>query len=404
MTALRRVVLATAVLAVLGLTLTGCPRQQGAEEEISPVGEPTMAAPEEEPIKIGALFAVTGPASALGEPERDTAVMLEEHINESGGIGGRPIEVIVRDTKGDETEALNAAMELIDKENVVAIVGPSRSGTTLGIVDYVMRSKVPLMSCAAARKITDPVKEWVFQVAPGDRDAVFRIYGYMQDQAISRIALLTASSGFGEEGRKQLEEQADDFGIEIVTAEQFADSDNDMTAQLTRIRGTSAQAVVCWGVGKAPALVARNMQQLGMQIPLYQSHGVANERFIEVAGGAADGVIMPAAKLIVLDQLPADDPQLPALRQYHDMFVAEYEREPDHYGGHAWDSLHIVFKAIERAGPEADREAIRDEIEATEAFVGIGGVFSYSESDHYGLSPEAFAMVRIEDGRWTLIE
>lgn len=395
-----------ALLALAGLlaaslmALSGCPSPEEAGigeewiEDMAPVGEP---------IKIGALFAVTGPASSLGEPERDTAVMLAKHINEAGGINGTPVEVIVRDTKGLETEALNAAMELVDRENVVAIIGPSRSGTTMAVVDYVQRTEVPMISCAAARKITDPLKEFVFQVAPGDRDAVYRIYSYMNEEGISRIATLTASSGFGEEGREQLEKQAADFGIEIVAREQFADEDNDMTPQLTSIRGTEAEAVICWGVGKAPALVARNMAQLGMQIPLFQSHGVANERFIEVAGAAANGVILPAAKLIVLEELPEDEPQIEALREYHDLFVAEYNRAPDHYGGHAWDAMHILVQAIERAGT-TDRAAIRDEIERTQDFVGIGGVFTYGPEDHYGLSPEAFVMVTIEDGKWKLLQ
>ncbi len=397
-------ILGAALVAIL-LAMAGCPT---SEPETTTVSAPPeggeQAGPSGEPIKIGALFAVTGAASPLGEPERDTAVMLAKQINEAGGIDGRPVEVIVRDTKGEESEALNGAMELIDRENVVAIIGPSRSGTTMALVERVQEAGVPLISCAAARAITDPVKEFVFQVAPGDRDAVFRIYTYMQREGITKVALLTESSGFGEEGLKQLEAQAPEHSIEIVANEQYADTDTDMTAQLTNIKAGDAQAVICWGIGKAPALIARNMQQLAMEIPLFQSHGVASERFIAAAEGAANGVIMPAAKLIVFDQLPEDDPQLGALREYHDMFVAEYGREPDHYGGHAWDALHIVVQAIERAGPDAGRAAIRDEVEKTDGFVGIGGIFTYSPEDHYGNSPEAFVMVRIEDGAWTLLE
>lgn len=394
------------LLTILALTcalvaLGGCPPQQ-TSPEVRP-GE-LAPGPGAEPIKIGALFAVTGSAAPLGEPERDTALMLEKKINEAGGIDGRPVEVIVRDTKGDETEALNAAMELIEKENVLAIIGPSRSGTTMAITDRCEQAGVPLISCAAARAITDPVKKFVFQVAPGDRDAVFRIYSYMKQVGISRIAALTESGGFGIEGLKQLEALAPEHGIEIVAREEYADTDTDMTTQLTRIAGTDAQAVVCWGIGKAPALIARNMKQLGMTIPLFQSHGVANARFIEVAGDAAEGVILPAAKLIVLDQLPEDDPQLGELKRYHDMFVAEYGREPDHYGGHAWDALHIVIEAIKRAGGDLDRATVRDEIERTSGFVGIGGVFTYSPDNHYGNSPEAFVMVTIEDGAWKLIQ
>ncbi len=392
---------------VMLVLLAGCP-PQGGETEVgaAPPMDPD-AGPEGagagEPIKIGALFAVTGDASSLGEPESDTAKMLEKQFNEAGGIDGRPVEIVIRDTKGLEQDALIAAKELIEKENVVAIVGPSRSGTTMAIVDYVEGSQVPLISCAAARAITDPVKKWVFAVPPGDRDAVYRIYKYMKSQGITKIAALTSSSGYGAEGLKQLTEQAPDAAIEIVAEESFNESDADMTAQLTRIKGTDAQAVVCWGVGKAPALITRNMKQLAMEIPLFQSSGVANQRFIDAASDAANGVVMPAAKLIVLDQLAPDEPQMEALKAYRDAFMAEYERAPDHYGGHAWDALYIVKGAIERAGADADRAAIRDEIEKTNDFVGIGGIFTYGPEDHYGLTPDAFAMVTVANGEWALL-
>lgn len=403
------------IVAVVALTavvvmslLAGCPPHDPPLDppRIDEVDDPIdlPAELEGDPVKIGGLFAITGPASSLGEPEAETARMLERHFNQTGGINGRPVRILIRDTKGQETEALNAARELVERENVVAIVGPSRSGTTMAVIDFVERSEVPMISCAAARSITEPVKDWVFQVPPNDRDAVYRIYNYMKAQGISKIAIITASSGYGAEGYKQLTEQAPDAGIEIVTEESFSDTDTDMTTQLTRIRGTDAEAVVCWGVGKAPALLTRNMAQLGMQIPLFQSSGVANAAFIEGAGQAANGVIMPAAKLIVLDQLPEDEPQLEVLQEYHDMFVAEYNRAPDHYGGHAWDALHIVKEAIERAGVDAESSAIREQIEATEEFVGIGGIFTYSPDDHYGLTPDAFVMVQIVDGEWRLLE
>lgn len=396
--------LVVALLVALALGLTGCPQQQTpVDTDVLPVGDTDApVTPQGEPLKIGGLFAITGAASSLGQPERDTAVLLEEQINAAGGVGGRPIQIIIRDTKSEETEALNAAKELIEKEGVLAIVGPSRSGTTLGIISYIEQSQTPLISCAAASKITEPVKKWVFQVVPSDKHAVERLYRYCNDQSISRVGLMVSSSGYGEEGRNQLEAQAEGAGITIGTTEHFDDADSDMTAQLTRIKGTDAQAVICWGVGKAPALIARNMKQLGMQIPLLQSSGVANARFIEVGGEAANGVVMPAAKLIVAEQLPDTDRQKPLLLQFAADFEAKYSRPPDHYGGHAWDGIKIICQALESAGD--DKAALRDAIERTADFVGMGGIYNYSPEDHYGLTADAFALVRIDNGEWTLIQ
>ncbi len=393
-------------LGVLVALVAGCPKEPEVVtpmiEDVIPPEEGRGEEPTGEPLKIGAIFAVTGPASSLGEPEADTARMIEEQINGEGGIDGRPLQIIVRDTKGDETEGLAAVKELIDKEEVLAIVGPSRSGTTLGIIETVEQAGVPLLSCAAASKITDPIKKWVFVTPQNDADAVARIYDHLNGQDITRIATLTASSGFGIAGLEQLEAQAPDAGLEIVAKEEFTDTDTDMTPQLTNIKGTDAEAVICWGIGPAPALVAKNVAQLQMEIPLIMSHGVANARFIEGAGDAANGIILPVGKLLVSDQLHDDDPRKQLLLQYADQFDEAFGRPADTFGGHAWDAVMLGVEAM-RAGA-TDRAAIRDYIEQVEGFAGIGGVFNFSADAHYGLNPEAFVMVEIVDGEWTLIE
>ncbi|MCD6360891.1 MAG: ABC transporter substrate-binding protein [Armatimonadetes bacterium] len=398
-------------VAVITMPLTGCPKPPSSEdvtappEDVTPPEEPGETAvtpPQGEPYKIGGIFALTGKAAALGQPEADTAKMIVEQINAEGGINGRPVEIIIRDTKGDETEGLAAAKELIENQKVLALVGPSRSGTTLGLIDYIEKAQVPLISCAAAAKITTPVKKWVFKTPQTDKDAVATIYNYLNDKGISRIATITVSNAYGDSGLEELKAQADDAGITITTSEQSQDSDTDMTAQLTRIKGTNPEAVICWGVGPAPALVTKNMKQLQMDIPLIQSHGVANRRFIEAAGDAAEGVILPAGKLLVADQLPDDDPQKQVLLDYAAAFKAKYDRDADTFGGHAWDAVQMVINAL-KSGAE-DPAAIRDAIESTTNFVGIGGVFNYSAEDHYGLTPDAFVVIVIKDGEWKLAD
>jgi branched-chain amino acid transport system substrate-binding protein len=97
-----------------------------------------------------------------------------------------------------------------------------------------------------------------------------------------------------------------------------------MTPQLTKMRGTPAQAVICWGTGPAPALVARNMKQLGLHIPLVQSHGAASKKFIELAGDAAEGILMPAGKLVIYPQLPDTTRRKQVLQEYDDMYRKKF--------------------------------------------------------------------------------
>ncbi|MFW5866260.1 MAG: ABC transporter substrate-binding protein, partial [Armatimonadota bacterium] len=391
-------------LVAVGVMLAGCPSEQetGPPDDIMPPDVEVDETADEGPIKIGGIFATTGPASSLGEPEANTAMMLQEQINADGGINGREIEIVIRDTKGHETEGLTAVKELIDKEEVVAIVGPSRSGTAMAVIEEVQSSEIPMLSCAAARAITEPVKEWVFSTPQSDEDAVTKIYDYLGDEGISKIALITASSGYGQQGLIQLEELAPDAGLEIVAKEEFADTDNDMTVQLTKIKNSDADALICWGIGPAPSQIAKQAKQHELGMPVIMSHGVANRRFIEGAGDGSEGVILPAGKLLVADQLPDDDPQKELLLEYAADYEEKYGKSADTFGGHAWDAVMLVVNAIEKNGAEPAQ--IREGVESTNDFVGIGGTFNFAADSHYGLSPDAFVMVTIENGEWVLMD
>src|SRR5512136_1936424 len=172
-------------------------------------------------IKIGALFSVTGPPSFLGEPERNTAKMVVDEINAKGGIGGKKIELVVYDTQGDATKAVQSANRLIKEDKVVAIIGPSTTGETMAVAPVAEKEGIPLISCAAGSKITDPVKKWVFKTAQNDGLAVTKIYEYLNRKKINKVAILTVSDGFGSSGREQLKAQAAKFGIQLVQDDTF---------------------------------------------------------------------------------------------------------------------------------------------------------------------------------------
>ncbi|MEN6331809.1 MAG: ABC transporter substrate-binding protein [Smithella sp.] len=354
------------------------------------------------PIKIGALLSVSGPASFLGEPERNTAKMMVDEINKAGGIKGRKLELIVIDTQGDATKAVQGANKLIKDDKVAAIIGPSITGDTMAIIPVVEKAQIPLISCAAGVKITEPVKKWVFKTAQNDALAVLRIFDYMKKQKISRIAILTVSDGFGSSGREQLVLKAKDFGIQIVSNETYGPKDTDMTAQLTKIRASNAQAIVCWGTNPGPAVVARNAKQLGIKLPLYMSHGVSSRKFIELAGPAAEGIILPSGRVIVANQLPKSDPQKKTLLNYVNNYKKYYKVEGDHFGGHAYDAIMLLQNAIARGAQTP--AAIRDQLEKTSKLPGIGGTFTFSPTDHAGLTSDAFVLVQVKQGNWKLIK
>ncbi|MGB5987893.1 MAG: ABC transporter substrate-binding protein [Desulfobacterales bacterium] len=352
--------------------------------------------------KIGGVFAVTGRASFLGDPEKKSMEMAAEALNAAGGIDGRMVETIIYDTEGDPTKAVMGVSKLLNKDQVVAIIGPSTTPTTLAVVGAAEKANTPLISCAAGNAITNPVKPLIFKTAQSDILAVAAIYAQMQKAGIKKVGLITVSNAFGESGREQLEEQAAQFGLEVVAAEKFGGQDTDMTAQLTKIRSAGPDAIVCWGTNPGPAVVAKNAQQLGLEIPLYQSHGVASPKFIELAGDAAEGIILPTGKILVADLLPDSDPQKALLTEYAAEYTKLYNQAPSGFGGYAFDAMQILAKTL--PGTDGDAEKLRANIENLTGHVGVSGTFNFSPDDHNGLAPDAFVMVRIKNGTWELLE
>ncbi|MDH7570182.1 MAG: ABC transporter substrate-binding protein, partial [Armatimonadota bacterium] len=354
------------------------------------------------PYRIGAVFDITGPASPLGTPERDTVKMIAEQLKKSGGINGHPVEFIIYDNGSEETKCVMAVKRLIENDKVAAIIGPSQTGTTLAVAPMCEKARIPLVSCAAGVKITDPVKPFIFKTAQSDVHAVAKLIDYLKAKGLKKIAFINVANAFGASGRQQMELQAKTAGIELVALESFGDKDTDMTAQLTRIKARAPQAVVCWGTNPGPAIVARNMRQLDLDIPLLMSHGIANRKFIELAGEAAEGVVFPAGRLIVAGAIPDTDRQKKTLLGFASQFRQMYGRDADTFGGHAWDAAKLVLRAMEKVGD--DPVKIRAELERTRDFVGISGIFNFSPKEHNGLTKDAFVMVTIRNGAWALVK
>lgn len=355
-----------------------------------------------EPYKVGALLEVTGGLSFLGQPGKNTLLMIEKEINKAGGINGHPLKVVIYDTEGKPTRAVTLAQKLIKRDMVSAIVGPMSSGSALAAIPTIQKAEVPHMALGASRKIVEPPKKWVFNTVQTDTNAVSRIYGYMNKVGIKRVGIITVSDGFGDSGREQLLAVAPKYGIKVTADEKFGGKDSDMTAQLTRILRTDAEAVVCWTVGPAQAVVTKNWKQLAMKIPLYQSHGAASKQFLQMTGKAGEGIILPAPKLIVLDQIPASDPQQPILKKYRKDYESAFKQDVSKFGGNAHDALRIVLAALQAVGP--DQAKIRDYIENLTGFLGVVGKYNYSPSNHNGLTKDYFVMVQAVDGDWKLLQ
>jgi len=358
---------------------------------------------EKAPIKVGAILAVTGGASFLGGPEARTLEMLVDELNAKGGVDGNKVELIVKDSGGSPEKAISFAKQLIEEDKVFAIIGPSTSGETMKIKNIAEEGKTILLSCAAAEVIVNPVAKYVFKTPQSDSDAVKKIYGAMKDLGISKIAVLSGNTGFGNAGKGQLETLAPEFGIEILASEVYDKKETDLSAVVAKLMANKdIQAVVNWSIVPAQGILAKNMRQAGWNVPLFQSHGYGNIKYAEASGAASEGIIFPAGRLLAPELLPDTNPQKALLLAYKHDYESKYKEPVSTFGGHAYDAFTILCKAIQEVGP--DREKVRTAIENLKDFPGTGGVFSFSPTDHNGLDINAFAMWTVKDGKFVPYE
>ena len=354
-----------------------------------------------EPIKIGAILSVTGPASFLGAPEAKTLEMLVAETNAKGGVLGHKIELIIKDSGASPEKAFSFAKQLIEENKVFAIIGPSTSGETMKIKGVAEEGKTILLSCAAAEAIVNPVAKWVFKTPQKDSDAVIKIFKEMQKRKITRIGVLSSNTGFGNAGKGQIEKLAPSFGILILANEVYDKAASDLTAEVTKIKAADVQAIINWSIEPAQAIVIKNARQIGLKIPIFQSHGFGNIKYVEAAGAAAEGVMFPAGRLLVADKLPKNHPQKAVLVKYTKDYESKYKDEASTFGGHAYDAFLILVKGIEQA-KSTDKEAVRAAIENLHNVVGTGGTFYFSPSDHNGLNVDAFEMLTVKKGQFAI--
>jgi branched-chain amino acid transport system substrate-binding protein len=367
---------------------------------LAAVTAPASAA---DPIKVGAIVSATGPAAFLGDPQDKTLHAYVDSINAAGGIAGRPLELFIYDDNSDAAKANSFTKRLIQQDKVDFIVGASTTGSTMAMVPLVEAAKVPTLALGAGSVIVEPVKPYVFRMPHSDRLAAQKVLEDMKKKGLTKFALLSDTGGYGKSGRAETQKMAAGMGMTISVDETYGERDADMTPLLTHVQQSDAQALLMFGTGQAPAIIAKNFRQLGLKIPLYATHGQASYEFIRLAGPAGEGILMPSPALFVADQLPDSDPQKAVSLDYKKAFESKFKLEVSTFGGYGYDGLMMGLDAIKRAG-STDKEKVRDALEKTSKFVSISGIYNMSPTDHGGLDASAFRMVAIKDGKFVEVK
>jgi len=366
-------------------------------------------APAADTIKLGAFFDLSGRAAFIGTPTKLVAEMAVAKINSEGGINGKKLELIIADTEADPAKTASIAKKFIYKDKVVAIIGPTLTDTGMNVKKVVDKGQIPIFMTVGGDPVIMGGKfgpyKWVFKSPQRSSIAVKRMFMYLKEKGLTRVALLSAADGFGKDGSRWMKKLAPEYGIELVAHESFGTRDTDMTAQLTKAKNSNPQALLVWTIGPAGSIIAKNRAQLGIDLPLFQCHGLPDPKYIELAGAASQGDRMPATKLMIVEELPDSDPQKQGILKFIKLYKEEgYDKQfpINTHSGYAWDAIMIVADAMKKVG--TDPEALRKEIEGTKNYVGISGTYNITAEDHNGLDVSSMVMIQVENGKFVLAE
>jgi len=359
-----------------------------------------------DPIRVGTILSVSGPAAFLGQDMKDGAQLAVDEINDAGGIGGRKIDWIFYDAHSQTQQAIAEARRLLSNDGVDIIVGGGNmSGIALAIAPMAEAAKVPFVSTEGASAIVNPVADhrWTFKSTVDDYLVLQRAADYFDKKGLRKIALLADTSGFGQGAAEQLKIVAKERNLDAIY-ESFAPSDTDLVPQLGRVRDAGAKAILCWTVTPAGVVFLKQAQQLGLdeKLALVHSYGFVTGKYMELAGSAAAKLLLLSQKFVVGDQLPDSDPVKAKIAVLTDSFRRRFNRVPNQFVAQTYDAVYLAKMALSNGG--SDREKVRETLENIRDYKCASGIFSFSPEHHSGLAKSNVVLVNWANGRFNLVD
>src|ERR1700761_2554991 len=359
-----------------------------------------------EPIRIGTILSVSGPAAFLGQDMKDGAQLAVDEINNAGGIDGRKIEWVFYDSQSQTQQAIAETRRLLSHDCVDIIVGGGNmSGIALAMAPMTEAAKIPFISTEGASAIVNPVADhhWTFKSTVDDYLVLQRAADYFDKKGLRKIALLSDTSGFGQGAAEQLKIVAKERNLDPIF-ESFGPSDTDLVPQLSRIRDAGAQVILCWTVTPAGVVFLKQAQQLGLdeKATLIHSYGFVAGKYMELAGSAAAKLLLLSQKFVVGDQLPDADPVKPKIAALTDSFKRRFNRDPNQFVAQTYDAVYLAKIALSKGGN--DREKVREALENIRDYQCASGIFSFSPEHHSGLAKSNIVLVNWANGRFNLAD
>jgi branched-chain amino acid transport system substrate-binding protein len=396
----RRILLSTiALLTVAGLILTACacPPKAGSV------------------YKIGFNSSATGSYASLGLPEAKTAEMIQEQINKAGGIVGpdgvrHAVEIIIYDDETEADKAVSNVSRLILEDEVVVVVSTTGSGQSVAHISLCEENETACISMASAKAITtDPATgeeyKWMFKTPQTNGHAGEWQADYLSAIGVSKVCILYTDDGYGADCLANFKATAQAAGLEVVYEAAYAKTDTEFSAQVAGVEASGCEAVEIGSTPPVASLATVAVRTAMPDMPITLGHGVCNQAFIDTAGVAANETVFPCGKITVIDEVADDDPQKPVLQQYITDYAGFTGESISTFGGHAWDAVWMAVDALESLKDgltlAEQRAAVRDYLENNiKDWPGISGTFTFSPTDHNGLTKDSLLFVKVEGGKW----
>jgi len=357
-------------------------------------------------VKIGVMVSATGPTSAIGIPQKNTAALLPTRI------GDATVEYILLEDGGDTTRAVQNAKKLIGENNIDAMVGPSTTPNAFAILDVIAEAKVPLLATVGTQSVVEPVdakKRWVFKTTQNDDLIAAALIKSMVKNGVKTVGFIGFNDPYGENWYKVFSGLAEKAGIRIVASERYARTDQSVTGQALKVLAARPDAVLIAAVGGPAVLPQATLYDQGYKGRVYQTHAVATDDFIRLGKEKVEGTMLAAGSMLVIDDIADADPIKKVALVYIAAYEKQYGQKPATFGANTYDAGILLQRAIPIAlktakpGTEAFRDALRDALEQERDVVGCQGVFNMSPTNHNGMDERARVLVIVKDGRFRLV-
>jgi branched-chain amino acid transport system substrate-binding protein len=335
----------------------------------------SVGAESTDPVTLGAIEVLSGPASRYGVPVRQGFELALDDINAAGGVlHGRKLAIEFLDSAGAKDQAVNAARELIGRDKVPMLLGPTLSNEMFAVGPIANERHIPILGTSTTANGITALGPYVFRTSLPEADVVpVTLRAAQRKFGIKRVAILYGNDdAFTKSGYEVMKAALEKLGIETLATETFGAKDSDFSAQLTKIKSLDPDAVVVSALVEAASgiLLEARAQGFPAKIRFIGGNGFNSPTLGEIAGDAADGTLVGSPWFIGKPDA--------ANQKFVADYRAKYHADPDQFAAQAYDALHIVAAALDAAG-SAEPDKIRDSLIKVRTS-GVTGPFAFADS------------------------